>query len=179
MAYFSGMPRRDWPKAVDARRTTQPEEGAISASSESEDEGASWKEGPPPISEKVQGKRVATDEPAQKKRKTMGVAPRKPSGISLGGDQTTWMQSVAMSEWSDDDGALVAPPSSTEAPLCNTRAEVQSKGGEEVPKQEAEERPTAWAARPPFQGTWVDPRAMPRCSKRQHWFRTVYREATV
>ena len=39
--------------------------------------------------EKVQGKRAVTDEPARKKRKTAGVAPRKPSGISLGGDQTT------------------------------------------------------------------------------------------
>ena len=42
-----------------------------------------------------------------------------------------------MSEWSDDDGALVAPPLSTEAPPHNMRTEVQSKGGEEVPEQQA------------------------------------------
>ena len=41
------------------------------------------------MSEKVQGKRAAVDETAQKKRKTVGVVPRKPGGISLGGDQTT------------------------------------------------------------------------------------------
>ena len=43
----------------------------------------------PLVLEKVQGKRVVTDEPGQKKRKTTGVAPRKPGGISLGGDLTT------------------------------------------------------------------------------------------
>ena len=101
------------------------------------------------MSEKVQGKRVAIDELSRKKRKMAGVASRKPGGISLGGDQTTRTQSAAMSEWSDDDGALVAPPPSTEAPPCNTCAEVQSKGGEGVPEQRAEERPMALAARPP------------------------------
>jgi len=39
--------------------------------------------------EKVQGKRAAADEPAQKKRKTMAAAPHKWGSISLGGDQTT------------------------------------------------------------------------------------------
>ena len=86
----------------------------------------------------------------------MGVAPHKLSGISLGGDQTTRTQSAAMSEWSDDDGAPVAPPN-TEAPPCNTRVEVQSKGGEEVPKhqakgvpeQRADERPMVEATRLP------------------------------
>ena len=87
------------------------------------------------MSEKVRGKRAAQDEPARKKRKMAGVAPRKPGGISLGVDQTTQMQSAAMSEWSDDDGAPVAPPPSTEAPPRNTRVEVQSKGGEGVPEQ--------------------------------------------
>ena len=42
-----------------------------------------------------------------------------------------------MSEWSDDDGALVAPLMSTEALPCNTREEVQSKGEEGVPEQQA------------------------------------------
>ena len=50
-AYFLGMPRSDWPKAVDARPTIQPEEGAISASFESEGEGAGRKESPPGIGE--------------------------------------------------------------------------------------------------------------------------------
>ena len=74
--------------------------------------------------EKVRGKRVAIDEPARKKRKTAGVIPRKPGGISLGGDQTTQKRSAAMSEWSDDDGAPIAPPPSTRVPPCNTRIEV-------------------------------------------------------
>jgi len=89
----------------------------------------------PPVLEKVQGKRAATDELAHKKRKTAGAAPHKPGGISLGGDQTTQAQSVAMSEWLDDNGALVAPPPNTEAPKCNTHVEVQPKGGEGVPEQ--------------------------------------------
>jgi hypothetical protein len=76
------------------------------------------------VSEKVQGKRVAIDEPAHKKRKMVGVAPRKSRGISLGGDQTTRTQSAAMFEWSDDDEALIAPPLSSEAPPRNTRVEV-------------------------------------------------------
>ena len=109
----------------------------------------------------------------------MGVAPRKPGGISLGDDQATRTQSAAMSEWSDDNGAPVAPPPSTEAPPCNTRMEVQSKGGEGVPEQQAEERPTVRAARPLAQGTRVDPRAMPGCSGTQRWFRTVYQEANM
>ena len=96
----------------------------------------------------------------------VGVAPRKSGGISLGSDQTTWTQSAAMFEWSDDDGAPVAPHPSTEAPPRNTRVEVQSKGGEGVPEQQAEERLMAGAARPPAQGMWVDPRAVPRCSGR-------------
>ena len=41
------------------------------------------------MSEKVQGKRAVADEPAHKKRKTVGVVPRKLGDISLGGDQTT------------------------------------------------------------------------------------------
>jgi len=87
------------------------------------------------VSEKVRGKRAAADAPAQKKRKTVGAVPRKPGGISLGGDQTTRKQSTAMSEWSDDYGAPVAPPLSTKAPPHNMREEVQLKGGEEVPEQ--------------------------------------------
>ena len=89
------------------------------------------------MSEKVQGKRIAADEPAQKKRRTVGAVPRKPGDISLGGDPTTRTRSAAMSEWSDDDEVSVAPPPSTEAPPRNTRVEEQSKGREGVPKQQA------------------------------------------
>ena len=46
-------------------------------------------ESPPSVSEKVQGKREAADELAQKKRKMAGAAPHKPGGISISGDQTT------------------------------------------------------------------------------------------
>ena len=74
--YFSGVPRGDWPQAVDARPPTYPEEGAANISSES----------PSPVSEKVQGKRAAANEPAYKKRKIAGAIPHKPGGISLGAD---------------------------------------------------------------------------------------------
>ena len=131
------MLRSDWLKAVDAQLTTQPEEGAVSTSLESKGRDAGRKESPPWVLEKVQGKRVARDELAQKKRKTAGVAPHKPSGISLGGAQTTRTQSAAVSEWSDDNGAPVVPPPSTEAPPHNTHTEVQSEGGEGVPEQQA------------------------------------------
>ena len=67
----------------------------------------------------------------------MGVAPRKLGGISLGGNQTTRMQSAAMFEWSDDDGALVAPPPSTEVLPHNTHMKVQWKVGEGDPEQQA------------------------------------------
>ena len=86
------------------------------------------------MSEKIWGKRAAADEPAQKKRNMAGAAPLKPGGISLGGDQTTQTRSTIMSEWSDDDEVLVAPPPSTKAPLRSTRAEEQSKGKEGVPQ---------------------------------------------
>ena len=97
-----------------------------------------------------------------------------------------------MSEWSDDDGAPVAPPPSTEAPPRNTRTEERSKGGEGLPEQQAkgvpeqqargipehqaEERPTAEIARPPPQGAGVDPRAAPGGSGRQRRFRKMYRQ---
>ena len=89
------------------------------------------------MSEKVQGKRAAADEPAQKKRKMADTTPLKPGGISLGGDQTTRAWSIAMSEWSNDDKVLVAPPPSTKAPPCSTHVEEQLRGGEEVPQQQA------------------------------------------
>ena len=120
-----------------------------------------------------------TDESVQKKRMMIGLATRKPSDISLGGDQTSRTQSAAVSEWSDDDGALVAPPSSTEAPSRDTCVEVQPEGGEGVPEQQVEETPTAGEARPPAQDTRVDPKAVPGCSGRQRRFRTVYRKANV
>jgi len=110
------VPRSDWLKAVDARPTTQPEEGAISASSESRVEGASQTESLPPVLEKARGERVATDELARKKRKTACAAHRKPGSISFSGDQTTRTWSEAMSKWLDDDGAPVAPPLSNKAP---------------------------------------------------------------
>ena len=121
--YFSGMPRSDWPKGVDARPLPQPEEETISISSES----------PSPMSEKIWGKRAAVDKPTQKKRKMASAAPLKSGGISLGGDQTTWTRRTVVFEWSDDDEVLVAPPPSTKAPLRSTRVEEQLKEKEGVP----------------------------------------------
>jgi len=91
----------------------------------------------PPVLEKVQGKRAVVDEPARKKRKTTSAIPRKPRGISLGGDPSTQTQSAAMSKWSDDDRAPVAPPPSTEAPPRNTRMVERSKRAEGLHKQQA------------------------------------------
>ena len=56
MAYFSGMSRNDWPEAVDARPTTQPEEGAVSTSSESGGAGAGRKESPTDVGESLEEK---------------------------------------------------------------------------------------------------------------------------
>ena len=133
--YFSSMPRADWPPAVDARPPPQPEESSISVSSESGGVDIDQVESPPPASEKVQGKRPATDEPAQKKRKTAAVGPLKPGGISLGVDQTTRTRRTAVLEWSDDDETSVAPPPNTESPSHSTCAEEQVKKGKKVPEQ--------------------------------------------
>jgi len=92
-----------------------------------------------------------------------------------------------MSEWLDDDGALVAPLPSTEVPPRNMRAKERSEGGEgvpeqsakEVPERQAEERPMAKTARPPPPDTGVDPKAAPRGSGRQRQFRKVYRQADM
>ena len=65
------------------------------------------------MSEKIQGKRAATNELAQKKRETASAAPLKLSDISLGGNQTTQPRRTVVLEWSDDDEDLVAPPPST------------------------------------------------------------------
>ena len=42
-----------------------------------------------------------------------------------------------MPKWSDDDKVPVAPPPSTKARPRNTCLKGQSKGGEEVPEQQA------------------------------------------
>ena len=87
--YFSGIPRVDWPRGVDVRRSARSKEDVASTSSEFGGTDAGRTENSPLLMEKVQGKRAAADEPAQKKRKTMAAAPHKWGSISLGGDQTT------------------------------------------------------------------------------------------
>ena len=84
--YFLDVPRTEWPPAVDARPIVHPEESFVGISSESRDLDVDHMASPPSVSEKSLGKWAAVDEPAQKKRKTMTAAPRKPGGISLGGD---------------------------------------------------------------------------------------------
>ena len=84
--YFSGVLRGDWLRGVDARPPARPKEDAASALSEFRGTNAGRTESLPPVSEKVQGKRVVVDEPAWKKRKTAGAASLKPGGISLGDD---------------------------------------------------------------------------------------------
>ena len=95
----------------------------------------------------------------------MGAAPRKLGGILLGGDQTTRTQSAAMSEWSNDDGAPLAPPPSNKVPPRSWHVEEKPKGGEGVTEQQAmgvleqqatgvperheEARPMMEAVRPP------------------------------
>ena len=51
----------------------------------------------------------------------MDVAPHRLGVISLGGDWTARMQTVLISEWSDDDDTTVAPHMSTKVPSHNTR----------------------------------------------------------
>ena len=85
-----GVPRGDWPSAVDAWPPAQPEESTVGASLDSRDTDAGRTKSSPLMSEQVRGKRAAADEPTPKKRKTMGASFRKLSNISLGGDQTAW-----------------------------------------------------------------------------------------
>ena len=60
--YFSGVPRVDWLRGVDVRRSAQSEEDAASTS-ESEGADAGQTENSPLLMEKVRGKRAAADEP--------------------------------------------------------------------------------------------------------------------
>ena len=108
--YFSNVPRADWPRGVDAQPPARPEEDAASASLESRGTDACRMKSSPAVTEKIQGKRAAADELAQKKRKTAAAAPLKLGGISLGRDQTTRTRRATVIEWSDDDEDLVAPP---------------------------------------------------------------------
>jgi len=147
------VPRADWPPAVDARPPAQPKESFISISSESGGVDIDQVESAPSASEKVQGKRPAADEPAQKKRKTATATPIKPGSISLGGDQTTRTRRTVVIEWSDDDEALVFPLLSTREPPRSTRAWDQSKVGEEVPESEMREVPKQQAEVNPEQQT--------------------------
>ena len=130
--YFSSVPKGDWPPAVDARPPTQPEGSAIGVSSESGGTDVGRTESSSPVSEKARGKRAATDEPAQKRRKTAAAAPIKPGDISLGDDQTTRTRRTAVFDWSDDDEVPTAPTPSMKEPPLSTRAGDQSRGGKEV-----------------------------------------------
>ena len=110
------MLRGDWPSAVDARPPAHPEESSVGVSLESGGMDVGRTESPPPVSEKIRGKRPAEDELAQKKRTTTAAAPRKPGGISLGDDQTTQTRRTVVFDWSDDDEVLMTPPLSTMEP---------------------------------------------------------------
>ena len=140
--YFSDVPR-----GVDARPPARPEEDAASALSEFRGTNAGRTESLPPVSEKVQGKRAATDEPTRKKRKTAAAGPLKPGGISLGGDQTTRTRRTTVLEWSDDDETLVTPPPST----CTSAQHVRggtSEGRQRSPQAAGEGSPTQQAMGP-------------------------------
>jgi len=89
-------------------------------------------ESPPPVLEKICGKRPAEDEPTQKQRKTAAAAPRKPGGISLGDHQTNQTRRTTVFDWSDDDEVLMAPPPSTKEPPRSMSVGDQSGGGKEV-----------------------------------------------
>ena len=75
--YFSGVPRGDWLRGVDARPPARPEEDVANASLESRGTDIGRMESSPPVMEKVRGKRAAANEPAQKKRKMEVAAPLK------------------------------------------------------------------------------------------------------
>ena len=112
-----------------------------------------WTESSPPVSEKIQGKRAAVDEPAQKRRKTATAAPIKPGSIWLGDDQTTRTRRTAVFDWSDDDEAPMDPPPSTKKPWRSTPMGNQSRGGEEVPEPQTKEVPELRAMEVPAQET--------------------------
>ena len=86
---------------------------------------------------------------------------------------------MVISEWLDNDEALVAPSPSIKTSSRDMRVEAQSKGQEGFPKQRAEQVPIVGATRPLAQDTRVDPREKPGCSGRQRQFKTVYWEADV
>jgi len=151
--YFLGVPKADWPAAVDARPSPPPEDSSVGVSSESEDADIDRVESPPPASEKVRGKRLAIDEPPQKKRKTAPAAPIKLGGISLGGDQATRTRRATVIEWSDDDEDPVDILPSVQTSSRNTRMEEQSGGAKKVPEQQTTENPAERATVVPEQHT--------------------------
>jgi len=130
--YFSGVPKNNWPPAVDARPPAQPEESSIGISSESGSMDVGRTESPPLVSAKIQGKRPAADEPAKKKRKTAATAPRKLGGISLGDDQTNRTRRTTMFDLSDDEEILTDPPPSMKEPPRSPCVGEQPRVGKEV-----------------------------------------------
>jgi len=138
---------------VDARPPPPPEDSFVGVSSDSGGANVDQVESPPPASEKVQGKRPAVDEPAQKKRKIAPTAPIKPGGISLGGDQATRTRRAAVIEWSDDDEDPVDILPSVQTSSRNTRMEEQSGGAKKVPEQQTTENPAERATVVPEQHT--------------------------
>ena len=136
---------------MDARPPTQPEGSAIGVSSDSGGTDVGWIKSSQPVSEKARGKRAATDEPAQKRRKTAAAAPIKPGDISLGDDQTTRTRRTAVFDWSDDDEVPTAPPPSMKEPPHSTRVGDQSRGGDEVLESQMREVPKQRARGVPAQ----------------------------
>ena len=85
------------------------------------------------------------------------AAPRKPGGISLGGDQTTRPRRATVIEWSDDDKDTVPPPPSVQTTSRSTRVEEQPRGSDEVPEQQATKILAEQATGVPEQQTEVNP----------------------
>ena len=112
------MPRADWPKGVDIRRPLQSKEEEQSTSSDS----------PSPASKKIRRKRLAVDEPVQKRRKTASSIAPKTGGVTLGEDRTALPRRNAVLEWSDDDEDQAAHPPSTKEPSMDAEAPEQQTG---------------------------------------------------
>ena len=128
------------------------------------------------------------------------AAPRKPGGISLGGDQTTRSRRAVVMEWSDDDDNTVPPPPSVQTTSCKTRVEEQPRGSDKVLEQQAtgvpehqtelnpvvqaeqtleqqaEQRPTVEEDKPPPNTTEVDPTAAPGGSNRPCRLKKAHRQ---
>jgi hypothetical protein len=110
--YFSVVPSDDWPIAVDARPSSPQRQSSLgtgearSTDLGDEDEGEQTSY----VHEKVQGKRLAGDEPSPKRKKTSSSSCHDEGGVSIGEAAPHQRQRMVVLDSSNDD-EMVFPPS--------------------------------------------------------------------